>query len=259
MTDRRRASGQQRRPSEEKNPFAPPPAGQRDLPWHQRQSQSGRADGRTGSGSDGNDDGNGDGSGNGDAEGQDGQRSRWGSQWSKRQPGRQGGGFGQSPSQDPEGKGGKGGFGPRWDPSDPQQRYARYAVLAGMWGVFTALLAWEWLGLLLGSLALYWGITSLRGGPAGEKRPEREGGTAADDRPEPAGGPSGGGRPQTAAAIAGLVMASLALTIVAASYTVQIVYKDYFDCVEDALTIPSRQACEELLPSQLRPILGERD
>ncbi|WP_059012996.1 hypothetical protein [Streptomyces specialis] len=59
--------------------------------------------------------------------------------------------------------------------------------------------------------------------------------------------------------VSGIVLAVAALVIVATTYTVQFVYKDYFDCVDDALTAPSREACETLLPEELRRILGEQD
>ncbi|MDT0443667.1 hypothetical protein [Streptomyces johnsoniae] len=248
MTDRRRAAGQQDRKGEEDNPFAPPPEGQPDRPWQPR-----RPEGSDGDGEDGTREGP--------------QRQRWGSQWSRRQPKRQNGGFGEPPSETDRKPGGPGG-GSRWDPSDPAQRHARYAVLAGMWGVFGGLLGWEWLALLLGALALYWGISALRGGP--KEKPEgrnRRLEKLEGEPPPPSGPPSPGpaapgarpARPQFAAAVSGVVLASAALAIVAATYTVQLVYKDYFDCVSDALTRPSQQACEELLPSQLRPILGEQD
>ncbi|MDT0310672.1 hypothetical protein RM780_27570, partial [Streptomyces sp. DSM 44917] len=68
-----------------------------------------------------------------------------------------------------------------------------------------------------------------------------------------------GPRPQFAAAVSGIVMAVAALVIVAATYTVQLVYKDYYDCVSDSLTAPSREACEDLLPERLRPVLGEQE
>ncbi|RKN05207.1 hypothetical protein [Streptomyces radicis] len=270
MTDRRRSSDRQDRPGEEDNPFAPPPEGQPDRPWQPRHS-GGSDQRRDGEGEDA--DG---GKGRGEGGGQDGgddQRQRWGSQWSRRQPKRGGGGFGEPPGEQERGgpAGGPGGTS-RWDPSDPGQRHARYAVLAGMWGVFGGLLGWEWLALLLGALALYWGISALRGGPREPSEPrnrrlealqgKQEAPPPPPTRPPGAapGGPGGrGARPQFAAAVSGIVLASAALFIVAATYTVQLVYKDYFDCVDDALTTPSREACEELLPSQLRPILGEQD
>ncbi|MDT0309609.1 hypothetical protein RM780_21995, partial [Streptomyces sp. DSM 44917] len=154
MTDRRRAPGRQNRPddrTEEDNPFAPPPEGRPDQPWQPRFPPG--SDSGSDSGSDDPDDSG------------DGQRQRWGSQWSRRQPRRANGGFGDPESGEERRPGGPGGGRGRWDPSDPVQRHARYAVLAGMWGVFSGLLGWEWLGLLLGALALYWGISALRGGP----------------------------------------------------------------------------------------------
>ncbi|RMI33804.1 hypothetical protein [Streptomyces triticirhizae] len=230
MTDRPRASGQQERPGEEDNPFAPPPEGQPEQPWRPRHPEGGSGNGRD--------------SGSGDGLGDDSdRRPRWGGQWGRRQPGRGGGPFG-GPGGDRQGE--DGGNGRRWDPEDPVQRHARYAVLAGMWGVFAGLLSWEWLGLLLGALALYWGISALRGGPRD-----------AEGRP-PAPTPDGR-RPQRGSAIAGVVLASLSLLIVAASYSAQLVYKEYFDCVSDSLTAPSKAACEEHLPSQLRSIFGEQD
>lgn len=265
MTDRRRASEPQDRSDEEHNPFAPPPEGAPDRPWQPRHLPG---DGRDG----GRGDGQGDGADGGEDRERDGQRPRWGSQWSSRQPRRGSGRWGEPPGGQDGGPGG-GPAGPgRWDPSDPAQRHARYAMLAGMWGVLTAALGWEWLALLLGSLALYWGISSLRGGPKeGPEARERrvaalQGGQAGRSTPEPpATGPAGQAAarqapsPGRASAISGVVLAGAALLLVAASYTMQLVYKDYFDCVDDALTAPSRASCENQLPSQLRPYFGERE
>jgi hypothetical protein len=275
MTERRRASDQQQRPSEEPNPFAPPPEGQPDRPWQPRHPEFRGSDGPSESGQSdqpGQQDGQESPDNPENPESPENQRQRWGSQWSARQPRRQGGGFGEPP---PGPGGERRGNGHRWDPADPRQRHARYAVLAGMWGVFAGLLGWEWLALLLGALALYWGISALRGGPKEDRDSQRrsrlvaelEGGEEPPPAPPAPGGPRNGGRngangrarPQLGVAVAGVVMASTALMIVAATYTVQLVYKDYFDCVEDALTIPSREQCEELLPAHLRPILSETD
>ncbi|TDC77568.1 hypothetical protein [Streptomyces hainanensis] len=266
MTDRRRASDRPDGPGEEHNPFAPPPEGAPDRPWQPRHLD--------GEGQDGGRRGDGDRGEDRDTNGrQDDQRQRWGSQWSSRQPRRGSGRWGE-PSGGQDGGSGGGPAGPgRWDPSDPAQRHARYAMLAGMWGVLTAALGWEWLALLLGSLALYWGISSLRGGPrqSPEARDRRvaalQGGTPAP-APAPEPGPSGqapagaakarqGSSPGRASAISGVVLAGVALLLVGASYTLQLVYKDYFDCVNDALTTPSRASCETLLPSELRPYFGE--
>ncbi|MFD5492384.1 hypothetical protein ACFYY3_16995 [Streptomyces sp. NPDC001812] len=221
--------GEQRRGSEENNPFAPPPEGTPDQPWQPRHP----------SGDEG-----GDGGGRGD-----GGRSPWGGRWSDRQPGRSSGGFGDRP-RSPEGQSGKNGGpqgpGPRWDPTDPIQRRARYSLLSGMWAFFFALFSWPYVALLLGALALYWAISALRAKPR-----------AASDPDTPA--PAQSGRQQTTAAVSGLVTASLALVLVAASFTAQLVYRDYYTCTQDALTQEARQSCDTLLPDGLRNFLGTAD
>ncbi|MFG2499871.1 hypothetical protein ACGFSB_16855 [Streptomyces sp. NPDC048441] len=220
--------------SEEKkddNPFAPPPEGTPDQPWRPRP-------------------------GNGGDTPDDQDHSPWGSQWSDRQPGRsQDGGFGERPGQQGGGPGQEGGpsgpgsgSGMRWDPTDPAQRRARYALLSGMWAFFFALFGWRYVALLLGALALNWGISALRAKP---KQPDP---TAQRPPAEPAST-----KPQTTAAVSGLVTASLALAMVAATFAAQLVYRDYYTCVSDALTSQSKQQCESLLPEQLRPLLGDRD
>ncbi|MEV5309783.1 hypothetical protein [Streptomyces sp. NPDC052610] len=200
------------------NPFAPPPEGTPDRPWQPRRPADGEG-----------------------SQGEGGGRPSWGSQWSDRQPGRSPGGFGERPRGGPDGQGGGPG-GLRWDPTDPAQRRARYALLAGMWAFFFALFSWAYVALLLGALSLYWGISALRAKPR----------TPDPDAPAPV--PPA--RPQTAAAISGLVTASLAIALVAASFTAQLVYQDYYTCVNDALTNESKQACKQLLPEELRGVLG---
>ncbi|MFD9001346.1 hypothetical protein ACFV0T_10310 [Streptomyces sp. NPDC059582] len=209
-------------PAPEDNPFAPPPEGTPDRPWQPRRPAGGAGD-------------------NGDAP--------WGSQWSDRQPGRSQGGFGQRPGggngngNGPEGPSGGGpGTGMRWDPTDPAQRRARYALLSGMWAFFFALFSWPYVALLLGALSLYWGISALRIKP---RTPDPN--TPATDT---------GGRPQTTAAVSGLVTASLAIALVAAGFTAQLVYRDYYTCTTDALTNEAKQSCKQLLPEELRGVLG---
>ncbi|WP_369216219.1 hypothetical protein [Streptomyces flavofungini] len=238
------------------NPFAPPPEGTPDRPWQPRG------------------DGTGGGSGS-DSEDGSGRNSPWGSQWSDRQPGRSEGGFGERPGrrdnsgQEEPGKSGNGG-GPRWDPTDPAQRRARYALLSGMWAFFFALFGWRYVALLLGALALSWAIQSLRArprtpdptapataAPGTASRGTASRGTAS--RGTASRGTASPTRPQTTAAISGLVTGALALLMVAATFTAQLVYQDYYTCVDDALTSTSKQSCEDLLPKQLRPLLGEQD
>ncbi|WP_148591236.1 hypothetical protein [Streptomyces sp. WAC01526] len=209
---------------------------------------------------------------------QDEQTPSWGNQWSPRQPGRQSGGFGNRPGGrngqqgGPGGSGGPGGPGGlRWDPTDPAQRRARYALLAGMWSFFFVLFSLPEVALLLGALAIYWGISSLRAKPAPAKASAAATTAAMEGRPAPSAQPDrgdrpggtpsspGSTRPQVTSAIAGLVTASLALMMVAATFTVQIVYRDYFACVNDALTQSAGKSCENLLPKELRPLLGTRE
>lgn len=215
--------------AEEDNPFAPPPEGTPDRPWQPRRPEGSK-------GSKGPQGGQGEG---------DGGYTPWGSQWSDRQPGRSDGRFGDRPGANPGGgPEGPGNTGPgmRWDPTDPAQRRARYALLCGMWAVFFVLFGWESLGLLLGALALYWGISALRAKPR----------TADPDTPAP----PQSARPQTTAAVTGLVTASLAIAFVAASFTARLVYDDYYTCTNDALTNQAQQSCSDLLPKQLRGVLG---
>ncbi|MES5816478.1 hypothetical protein [Streptomyces sp. RG80] len=216
------------RKAEEDNPFAPPPEGTPDRPWQPRRP--------TGDSSDDS----------GDSGGDRGRRSPWGSQWSDRQPGRSSsGGFGDRPGggPGPEGQGGPGtGGGNRWDPTDPAQRRARYSLLSGMWAFFFALFSWPYVALLLGALALYWGISALR---AKSRTPDPDAPAA-----------ESGGRPQRTAAISGLVTSSLAIALVAGTFTVQLVYSDFYTCTNDALTNEAKQSCNQLLPEELRDMFG---
>ncbi|MEU5896172.1 MULTISPECIES: hypothetical protein [Streptomyces] len=245
------------------NPFAPPPEGTPDRPWQPRRPSGDSAP-------DGDDSGGGHG-----PQGPHG--SPWGSQWSDRQPGRSQGGFGDRPrpqngpgKEDPSSAGGS-GAGMRWDPTDPAQRRARYALLSGMWGFFFALFGWRYVALLLGALAVMWAVQSLRAKP---RRPDPTAPATAPSptpaapaptapttaaRPPQSDPSATSTRPQTTAAISGLVTGALALLMVAGTFTAQLVYRDYYTCVDDALTSASQSSCEDLLPKQLRPLLGEQD
>lgn len=218
--------------ADDNNPFAPPPEGTPDRPWQPRRPAGGQGPDE-----------------NGGSE-QPGQ-SPWGSQWSDRQPGRSnGGGFGERPGAPqgqggPEGPGGGPGSGMRWDPTDPAQRRARYALLSGMWAFFFALFSWPYVALLLGALALYWGGSALRAKPR---------------KPDPdAPAPDPNSRPQTTAAVSGLVTASLAIVMVAGTFTAQLVYSDYYSCTNDALTSAAKHSCNDLLPKNLRGFLGTQN
>ncbi|MFE2040153.1 hypothetical protein ACFXAZ_04325 [Streptomyces sp. NPDC059477] len=228
------------------NPFAPPPEGSPDRPWQPRRPDGadgppGNGNGSSGSsGSSGSPD-------DGSRGGEGGGGPVWGSGWSDQQPGRSsGGGFGDRPGGRPDGPTGPGGGPtPRWDPTDPAQRRARYALLGGMWAFFFALFSWPYVALLLGALALYWGISALNTKPR----------TPDPDSPAPQ--QPTGGRPQTTAAVSGIVAASLAIVLVGATFVAQLVYSDYYTCRSDALTNEQRQSCDRLLPEQLRDVLGQ--
>ncbi|KAB1988665.1 hypothetical protein [Streptomyces triticiradicis] len=218
------------------NPFAPPPEGTPDRPWQPR--RPGQDSGENG------------------GDGQQGPGySPWGSQWSDRQPGpSSGGGFGDRPGTPqgqgqgqggPEGPGGTPGGGMRWDPTDPAQRRARYALLSGMWAFFFVLFGWPYVALLLGALALYWGGSALRSR------------TRTPDPDAPAPDPNA--RPQLTAAVSGIVTASLAIVLVAGVFTAHLVYSDYYSCTDDALTNAAKQSCNDLLPKDLRGLLGNHD
>ncbi|MER8234078.1 hypothetical protein ACIRQY_05485 [Streptomyces sp. NPDC101490] len=242
----------ERQSTDDNNPFAPPPEGRPDQPWQPRRPE----DSDDGSGSQGSPDG----------------------RWSPRQPGPSDDGFGRGPERQDGGQGGPGQGGPgqggggqggggrqgmRWDPTDPAQRRARYAILSGMWAFFFAIFEIPELALLLGALGLYWAISALRAGPkATAPEPSAE--------PAPSAPGQGAGQPQTpsratqlrsmrTAAISGLVAASVALMIVAVGFTMKLVYRDFYECRDDALTHAGQLACNDLLPKPLRAGFGVRE
>ncbi|WP_274561459.1 hypothetical protein [Streptomyces spiramyceticus] len=241
LRERQSSSTPPSSPQGDDNPFAPPPEGRPDQPWQPRKPSNDEPGSKNPEGSTGS---------------SPEERPNGGSQWSPRQPGRQSGGFGGPGGRQggPEGPSGNGGTGMRWDPTDPMQRRARYALLSGMWAFFFALFDLPEVALLLGTLALYWGISSLRAKPR-----DRQEAAAGQSPAEPQAGAGTSNRPQTTAAVSGLVTAVLALAIVATTFTVQLVYRDYYTCVEDSLTQTAQVACNDLLPESLRPIFGVKE
>ncbi|WP_326738199.1 hypothetical protein [Streptomyces sp. NBC_01022] len=260
------------------NPFAPPPEDRPDQPWQPRHpvngGKNGEGDGASGDAPEG---------------GSSDNRPVWGSQWSSHQPGRQNGTFGGQPTG-PGGPNGQGGGrggpegsrgGLRWDPTDPVQRRARYSLLSGMWAFFFALFDLPEIALLLGALATYWSISALRAKPKEPSAPGAATGPAgapgagaapsASPAPAPitgstaAAGPQGtnylqrGSRQQTTAAVSGLATALIALSIVATTFTVQLVYRDYYTCVNDSLTKAGQLSCNDLLPKPLEPFFGVKE
>ena len=57
----------------------------------------------------------------------------------------------------------------------------------------------------------------------------------------------------------GIVTSAVTLAIVAATYAFQLAYRDYYTCKSDALTTPTAQACQKLLPQPLRDLPAFRD
>lgn len=241
----------------ERDPFAPPPADAPDRPWQPRAPQPPAGGPGDGPGQNPPPHGEGDRPGNGTPPG-----GRppvppphpWSPGWQGRPPG---GPMGPYPPSGPQ---------QRYDPSDPVQRRARYALLAGMWGLFFMIFSLPYVGLLLGALAIYWGISALRGTPRDQSATAEAGSSAPSPAGRPAPPPTGRpvplpppgwpgprpARPQVPAALGGLITGVVALAIVAASWGVQLAYKNYYDCVSDALTQKAQHSCVKLIPDWLQ-------
>jgi len=147
--------------------------------------------------------------------------------------------------------------GPRFDPSDPVQRRARYALLSGMWGIFFLILGVPDLTLLLASLALYWSISSLRG-TAKTPAPPATGAPVGAPVGASVRAPVGYGqgyaprpvKPQVPAAVGGLIASVVGLALVATVFGVQIYYKSFYDCQNDALTKAAYNSCATTVSPQ---------
>ncbi|MET9219328.1 hypothetical protein ACIOC1_19780 [Streptomyces sp. NPDC088197] len=243
------------------NPFAPPPEGAPDRPWQPRQQPS------DGSSKEGSSEGSSEGGSGDKPEGPPppphGAPTAWGHGWSNQQP--QGGRpdpFGRRPEQG-GGPTGPAGSGPRFDPTDPAQRRSRYSLVCGGWGLIFALLGWTPVGLLLGALALYWGISALRMSPQDRAKARAEAASALADatqtpRPAPPAPGPDAQRSFVTAAWSGIITSAVTLALVVTTYSLQYAYRDYFTCKSDALTTPASHSCQNLLPSPLRDFPGLR-
>ncbi|MEY9876536.1 hypothetical protein ABH931_006046 [Streptacidiphilus sp. MAP12-33] len=268
--------------AEARDPFAPPPAGAPDRPWEPRSpiSRAGLESGGPGEGHPhdarpgaGVDPGSATGTGaprpaggspdGGSSDGSDGP----GSSGSPDDPGTQGTpgvpgsrGRAQVPPPHPWSPGYQGQQpptprfpypppGPRYDPTDPVFRRSRLALLCGMWGFFFMVLGVPYVTLLLGALALYWGISALRGDvrkapaatagatpPGVQPMPARPGHYTPAYSPAPA-------RPHVPAALGGVIAGAVSLALVAVVFGVQLYYKSYYDCQANALTKAGYDAC----------------
>lgn len=235
----------------ERNPFAPPPADAPDRPWQPRPAQQPHRHQPS--------DGSGDGSGSDSGDGQDDDtRVPPPHPWS---PGYRGGW--SEPQQ------------PRFDPTDPVQRRARYALSAGMAGLFCAITSMPYVALLLGALALYWGVSALRSGGA-TAAPAATGGSGPSG--SPAAGPTANphalgtariagwtqpqpqsARPQLPAALGGLLTGGVALLFTLSLFGAQLYYHDYVTCRRDALTTEAAANCADLAPGMVVELLGPAD
>jgi hypothetical protein len=226
------------------NPFAPPPEGAPDRPWQPRQPE---------------DPDDADPSGGTPPPPPPGAPKAWGSQWGNRQPqdGRPDP-YGRRPDSG-QGPNGPQGTGPRFDPTDPAQRRSRYALVCGGWGLIFSVLGWVEVGLLLGALALYWGISALRMSPEDRAEARATAASALADatqtpRPTPPAPGPDAQRSFKTAAWSGIVTSAVTIAIVASSFALHLAYHDYYTCKKDALTTPSSQACQKLLPEPLRSV-----
>jgi hypothetical protein len=235
------------------NPFAPPPEGAPDRPWQPRRPDD---PGDTDSGSSGSPGGT-------PPPPPPGRRpgapQAWGHQWGNRP---------QQEGRDPygrpdQGPGGPQGTGPRFDPTDPAQRRSRYALVCGGWGLIFAVLGWVEVGLLLGALALYWGISALRMSPEDRAEARATAASALADatqtpRPKPPPPGPDAQRSFMTAAWTGIVTSAVTIAIVASTFALHLAYRDYYTCKSDALTNPASQACQKLLPEPLRSVPAMR-
>ncbi|GAA1264496.1 hypothetical protein GCM10009665_62390 [Kitasatospora nipponensis] len=236
--------------SDERNPFAPPPQDAPDQPWRPRLPQAPAPGG----------DGSAPGS---DTPSGEERPSRppvppphpWSPNW-------QGGGGPGWPER-PQGP-----QQPRFDPNDPVHRRSRYALAGGMAALFCGLSGILSLALLFGALALYWGVSALRAsgrdagtagavavGAAGAGADlERDGEPDAVAGGDPQGAPPVGwpytqrSRPQVPAALGGLITGGVAVALVLGSFALDLAYRPYFTCVQDALTTTATQSCADLAP-----------
>ncbi|MDH6135933.1 hypothetical protein P3T37_005352 [Kitasatospora sp. MAA4] len=228
--------------SDERNPFAPPPEDAPDQPWRPRIPQRPAAGGRPGA----------EGEQGGQESGEQGQPGRppvppphpWSPNWQG------GGGPGwperpQAPQQ------------PRFDPNDPVHRRSRYALASGMASMFCGLAGIQYVALLLGVLALYWGVSALRAAgkdaaPATAPDATTTSTASTGDAGAPVAWPYGQRtRPQAPAALGGLLTGGVAVALVMGSFALNVAYKPYFTCLNDALTTTAEQSCSTLAPQWL--------
>ncbi|MER7579374.1 hypothetical protein [Kitasatospora sp. NPDC097691] len=200
--------------TDERNPFAPPPADAPDQPWQPRSPWTG-----------------GDGSG-----GQGGERPQlpppWGSGPGEGGPGR------RPPAPQP----------PRLDPTNPAHRRARNAALAGPFALVCLFAGFHWIALLIGVLGIVWGVGALRSPRSAPGAAGAPAGPAATAGPV---GPVHGGpapNPLTPAALAGILTGAMTVVVATSVIGLNYHYREYVTCVRDSLTAVGAQNCDRYAP-----------
>ncbi|MBO1419107.1 hypothetical protein [Streptomyces sp. FH025] len=195
----------------ERNPFAPPPADAPDQPWQPRSPWPGQG-----------------------PEG-DGDRPQLPPPWGQGQDGGRPGG--RPPAPQP----------PRLDPTNPAHRKARNAALAGPFALVCLFAGFRWIALLVGLLAIAWGIGALR-----TRKPAAAvaGGTAGGTAGAPAGVAPGVAEPNplTPAALAGILTGAMTVVVATSVIGLGVYYKDYMTCVRDSLTNVGVENCDRYAP-----------
>ncbi|MEV7602689.1 hypothetical protein AB0O91_35485 [Kitasatospora sp. NPDC089797] len=209
--------------TDERNPFAPPPADAPDQPWRPRSPWPGQgSEGDRGPG--------------GQGDGQGGDRPPFPPPWG---PGPGDGGPGRRPQTPPP---------PRLDPTDPAHRKARNAALAGPFALVCLFVGLQWIALLVGALGIVWGIGALRA-----KRPAAAAaatGTGTGTGTTLAGGPAGAPAPNplTPAALAGILTGAMTVVVATSVIGLSVYYQDYMTCVRDSLTNVGAENCDRYAP-----------
>ncbi|MFI8457490.1 hypothetical protein [Kitasatospora sp. NPDC085464] len=203
--------------TDERNPFAPPPADAPDQPWQPRSPWTG-----------------GDGSG-----GQGGERPQlpppWGSGQGEGEPGR------RPPAPQP----------PRLDPTNPAHRRARNAALAGPFALVCLFTGFHWIALLVGVLGIVWGVAALRSPRPAPGAAGAPAGPAATASPVGPVGPARGGsapNPLVPAALAGILTGAMTVVVATSVVGLNYHYRAYVTCVRDSLTSVGAQNCDRYAP-----------
>ncbi|MFF7989938.1 hypothetical protein ACFZDG_09140 [Kitasatospora xanthocidica] len=199
--------------TDERNPFAPPPADTPDQPWQPRSPWAG--EGQDGGGQGG---------------GQGGERPQLPPPW------------GSGPGDGNPGRRPAGPQPPRLDPANPAHRRARNAALAGPLALVCLFTGFHWIALLVGLLGIVWGVSALR---------SPKGAPAATAGPVGAVGPvpmAPAPNPLTPAALAGILTGAMTVVVATSVIGLNYHYRDYVTCVRDSLTTVGAENCDRYAP-----------